>query len=109
MKLFTEEDKALLTEKGISTRQVTEQIQTFQEGILPIHLGKAAVIGDGIEQLTPEEQQWLRKHYRSHAEGLKIVKFTPASGAASRMFKALFAFLETFDPGKQTLEDFLSE
>ncbi len=109
MKLFTEEDKSLLTEKGISTRQVTEQIQTFQEGILPIHLGKAAVIGDGIERLTPEEQQWLRKHYQSHAEGLKIVKFTPASGAASRMFKALFAFLETFDPGKQALEDFLSD
>jgi hypothetical protein len=109
MKLFTQEDKALLSEKGISTRQVSEQINTFREGIPPIHLGRAAVVGDGIQRLTPEEQQWLRKHYRAHAEGLKIVKFTPASGAASRMFKALFAFLEKFDPVNDSLEDYLAQ
>ena len=106
MNLFTEEDKVLLSEKGISTRQVATQIETFREGIPPVQLCKAAVIGDGIERLTPEQQQGLRRHYRANSEGLKIVKFTPASGAASRMFKALFAFLKDFDPGKHSLDDY---
>ena len=109
MKLFTEEDRDFLSEKGISPQESFAQIETFQEGIPPVRLSKAAIIGDGIERLNEEEQQWLRKHYRAHSEGLQIAKFTPASGAASRMFKALFAFLEEFRPGEHSLEAFFSD
>lgn len=108
MKLFTEADRDFLSEKGISPQEAFAQIETFREGIPPVRLSKAAVIGDGIERLEPQQQQWLRKHYRAHSPGLQIVKFTPASGAASRMFKALFAFLEDFRPGVHSLEEFLS-
>jgi hypothetical protein len=109
MKLFTEEDRDFLSEKGISPQQAFSQIETFREGIPPVRLSKAAVIGDGIERLDPEEQQWLRRNYRAHAQGMQIAKFTPASGAASRMFKALFAFLEDFKPGEHSLEAFFSD
>ncbi len=109
MKIFTEADQEFLAEKGIRPQEAYAQIETFREGIPPVELSKAAVIGDGIERLNPDEQQWLRKHYRAHAEGLQTVKFTPASGAASRMFKALFAFLEQFKPGEDSLEAFLAE
>lgn len=108
MNLFTQEDKALLSEKGITTQQVSAQIGTFREGIPLVRLSRAAVIGDGIQRLTPEKQKEFREHYRAHAEGLQVLKFTPASGAASRMFKALFSFLKDFDPGKHSLEDFFS-
>ncbi|MDX1332719.1 MAG: DUF4301 family protein, partial [Robiginitalea sp.] len=104
MKLFTEADRAFLSEKGISPQEVFAQIETFREGIPPVHLSKAAVIGDGIQRLNAEEQQRLRKHYRAYSQGKQIAKFTPASGAASRMFKALFAFLEAFKPGEHSLE-----
>ena len=109
MKLFTEEDRDFLAEKGISPQEAFAQIETFQEGIPPVRLSKAAVIGDGIERLNVEEQQWLRKYYRAHAQGMQIAKFTPASGAASRMFKALFAFLEDFRPAEHSLESFFSD
>ncbi|MDX1332635.1 MAG: DUF4301 family protein [Robiginitalea sp.] len=109
MKLFTEADRAFFSEKGISPQEVFAQIETFREGIPPVHLSKAAVIGDGIQRLSAEEQQRLQKHYRAYSQGKQIAKFTPASGAASRMFKALFAFLEAFKPGKHSLEAFLSD
>ena len=109
MKLFTEEDRDFLSEKGISPQDAFAQIETFREGIPPVRLSKAAIIGDGIERLDPEQQQRLRRHYRAHSSGMQIVKFTPASGAASRMFKALFAFLEDFEPGVHSLEEFLSD
>ena len=109
MKLFTEEDRSLLEEKGIDPKSVSEQIETFREGIPPVCLSKAAVVGDGIQRLNPEEQDWLRSHYQAGKEKLEIVKFTPASGAASRMFKALFAFLEGFDPDSDSLEEYLAD
>jgi hypothetical protein len=109
MKLFTEEDRDLLSGKGISPQQAYAQIETFREGIPPVRLSKAAVIGDGIERLDPQKQQRLRKHYQAHCRGKGIVKFTPASGAASRMFKALFGFLADFKPGERSLGEYLSE
>ncbi|MEJ2583993.1 MAG: DUF4301 family protein [Robiginitalea sp.] len=109
MKIFTEADQDFLSEKGISPQQAFSQIETFREGIPPVRLSKAAVIGDGIERLNAEERQRLRKHYRAHAQGVKIAKFTPASGAASRMFRALFAFLKEFKPLEHSLEDFFAD
>ena len=108
MTLLNAEDKALLNEKGIPAGKVQDQIQTFREGIAPVRLRNAAVVGNGVLRFSGEEMETLREEYRKAIQGLQIVKFIPASGAASRMFKALFAFLSEFDPTSDSLEGFLN-
>ena len=62
------------------------------------------MVGDGILRLSAAQQQRLSELYREQNKGLEIVKFIPASGAASRMFKALFSFLNEFDPKRDSLQ-----
>ncbi|PIF01119.1 MAG: NAD metabolism ATPase/kinase [Maribacter sp.] len=103
---FTEEDLGLLAEKGIGKEKVKKQIKIFEEGIPFVNLVKAAVVGDGILRFTVREQKGLINKFEETRKGLSLLKFVPASGAASRMFKALFNFLETYDPAKEKLEQY---
>ena len=93
--MLTAEDKVLLAEKGISEEQIAAQLQTFEKGFPFLRLKAAASVGNGI--LSPSEE--ARKHYVAawdayKQSGKKICKFVPASGAASRMFKNMFEFLD---------------
>lgn len=101
---FTEKDLEQLTEKGIAKTKVEQQIATFKEGIPFVELVAAAIVGKGISRFSTEEQQHLADHFEAHKKDLSLLKFVPASGAASRMFKTLFTFLEAYDPSTETLE-----
>lgn len=96
-----------LVAKGISTDKVVGQIETFKEGIPFVDLKRAAVVGDGIYRFSEEEELALLTSYMEHSKQLEVLKFVPASGAASRMFKALFSFLDAYNPKSETLEDYL--
>jgi hypothetical protein len=92
--MLTQEDKELLAAKGIAESQIAEQLACFEKGFPYLKLEAAASIGRGI--LAPSEEE--RKQYLASWDAYKqsekkIVKFVPASGAASRMFKNLFEFL----------------
>ncbi len=92
--MITPEDKALLEKKGISEAQIAEQLACFEKGFPFLKLDGAASIEKGI--LAPTEA--IIKEYLdawdAYKQGEKnIVKFVPASGAASRMFKNMFEFL----------------
>ncbi|MCD8079172.1 MAG: DUF4301 family protein, partial [Bacteroides sp.] len=92
--MITPQDKELLEKKGISEAQIEEQLSCFRNGFPFLRLDSAASLGKGI--LAPEagEQQTYLKAWEEYISGDKvIVKFVPASGAASRMFKDLFEFL----------------
>lgn len=106
MSTFSESDLELLTSKGISIEKVRDQIDTFRDGIPFVNLEKAGVVGDGILKFSSEEEQQLIASFDKEKNGLSLLKFVPASGAASRMFKALFNFLETYDPSKEKLETY---
>lgn len=103
---LNDKDLAQLQEKGISKTQLQKQLKTFEEGIPSVSLEKAAVVGDGILRLDGEQEETLIKKFEDTAQDLELLKFVPASGAASRMFKACFNFLESFDPGNESLEDY---
>jgi hypothetical protein len=93
--MFTKTDIIQLQEKGISTEKVTEQINIFKKGFPYVKLFKAARIQNGIKPLNPE----LIKNYidtYEAAENRDKIKFVPASGAASRMFRALFEFRSAY-------------
>ena len=62
-----------------------------------MNLESAAYPGAGVIALSENEIAHLIKNYDARAKEKNIVKFVPASGAASRMFKLLFSFLEIAD------------
>ncbi len=107
MTVFSENDLQLLESKGISQEQVEEQIDTFKEGIPFVNLENAAVVSAGISEFSQDEEETLVDNFENARDSLALLKFVPASGAASRMFKALFNFLESFNPAKEDFEVYL--
>lgn len=92
--MLSQNDLKQISSKGISEEQVNNQLEEFKQGFPFLKIEAAAGIGRGI--IAPDDKE--REGYVSlwdeyKAEGKKIVKFVPASGAASRMFKDMFAFL----------------
>ncbi len=93
--MLTQEDKALLAKKGISEQQIQEQLACFEQGFPYLQLAAAAAVDNGgIFIPTGEEQKAYLAAWDAYKDGdKKVVKFVPASGAASRMFKNMFEFL----------------
>ena len=88
-------DKTLLAQKGISEEKLNEQLKQFETGFPFLQLSAAASIEKGIVAPSTEEQAALLKAWDKYVEeNHDVVKFVPASGAASRMFKDIFAFVD---------------
>ena len=104
---FNHTDQEQLKSKNLSKETVLSQIETFKKGIPPTNLVAAATLGNGLLSFSPESQETLKKYYNDNCERLSVQRVVPASGAASRMFKFLFNFLDSFDFGKETLESYL--
>ncbi|WP_281541499.1 DUF4301 family protein [Maribacter aestuarii] len=104
---LTAKDREQIVEKGISEQKVKDQISTFKEGIPFVNLKNAAIVGNGIYKFSKAEEKELVELFEKRLPELSILKFVPASGAASRMFKALFNFLETYNPEEESLETYL--
>lgn len=81
-------------EHGLSEAQVLEHIQRFKAGAVPIRLNRPCTIGDGILAISVQEREALVECHEREAAGGRFMKFVPASGAASRMFKEWFRGLE---------------
>lgn len=94
MPMFTEQDKASIRSHGLTPEAVERQIENFRRGFPFLKVVRAAAPGDGILTPTPQELAAAVRRYDDAAARLGIVKFVPASGAATRMFKELFAFVE---------------
>ena len=92
--MFTESDIKQITDRGSILDMVHTQIDNFKKGFPFLQLESAAIPSDGILILDEEEVHQLVVEYDQMAKNKQIVKFVPASGAASRMFKLLFSFLE---------------
>lgn len=93
--MITENDKLQLAEKGISEDKLKGQLNSFAQGFPYLKLAAAASVEKGIMAPTPEEvETYLAAWDNYTANDHKVVKFVPASGAASRMFKDMFAFAD---------------
>ena len=86
--MLTKQDELLLKSKGIKFADFEKQLADFKTGFPFLRLESAATIGNGIVRLNEDA---IKNCYRAgnnyKAEKHKVVKFVPASGAASRMFK----------------------
>lgn len=83
-----------ILDQGMSIENVKEQLTNFKEGFPFLPIVGAATIGGGIKALTETQLKHYLDTYPKTAAQKAVVKFVPASGAASRMFKDLFSFLE---------------
>ena len=101
--MLSQDDLKQIAGKGITEAQVTTQLEEFKQGFPFLKLEAAAGIGNGIAAPDGEERSKYIDAWNAYkAEGKKIVKFVPASGAASRMFKDMFAFLNGDQDEPQT-------
>ncbi|MEY8849949.1 DUF4301 family protein [Psychroserpens sp. XS_ASV72] len=105
---FSKQDIAQIEKKGLTVKQVEQQIEIFEDGLPFSNLVSAATIGNGILSLTEQEIDDYVLKYESQLQALSILKFVPASGAATRMFKFLFKFLNEYDIDKESINSYIN-
>ncbi len=86
-------DKEQLLIRGANASVLEKQLKWFQEGFPFAKLIKPAKISEGIIRLDEKKKRELLSLYKHQGKVKKKVKFVPASGAASRMFKSLFEYV----------------
>lgn len=92
-------DIAMLAQKGITEKQIADQLDSFKKGFPYLRLQAAASTERGIKLFaTHEMEPYMAAWDEYRNSGKKVQKFVPASGAATRMFKDLFAFLSADYP-----------
>ena len=95
--LFSEQDLKQLEALGVSVEEATQQIESIRKGFPYLNIEASASIERGVVRLDNEEMSYylnLWEDYLKKAEA-NVCKMVPASGAASRMFKSLFNFLDS--------------
>lgn len=91
---LNEKDKNILRERGITEEKLAAQLKNLSEGFPYLQIEAPATVGHGITLPSDDLiRQSIDIWEKYRASGKKIMKMTPASGAASRMFKDLFSFL----------------
>jgi len=84
---FSEEDLRAITDRGMDIAVVLRQLEIFRRGVEPIKLVRPARTGDGIVQVMPSERDTLVSLHNQAAMKGRTLKFVPASGVASRLFR----------------------
>ena len=105
-------DLTLLSKKGISESQITQQLNSFEKGFPFLEIRSAASPGNGITVISDQQTNKFLGIWDQYLSGnVSILKFVPASGAASRMFKDLFEFIdgESLTPAKPAEIQFFKE
>lgn len=91
---FSEADINQIHREGLSVERVKDQIALFVRGASHIQLNRPCTAHDGIEVIPSEDEEKLISSYDQAAAAGRCLKFVPASGAASRMFKEWFRALD---------------
>lgn len=105
---FSKKDIKQIEQKGLTLAQVEQQIRIFENGLAYSNLVSAATLDDGIVKLNNQSIEKYIALYEARIESLSILKFIPASGAATRMFKFLFKFLDEFNIEKNSINWYIN-
>ncbi len=89
MELLTKADLLQIKSLGISPEKVLAEIEMFKRGAPFLKLDRPCTAGDGIKRIGEDESRDLVGFFAEAAVEKELLKFVPASGAASRMFKVL--------------------
>ena len=95
--MLSKKDLAQLSKKGITEIELENQLENFQKGFPYMNLAGAATVGDGIVKLSEVDAEEYAAYFEENSKELSMIKFVPASGAASRMFKDLIDLETKYD------------
>jgi len=106
--MFSNHDLKQIAARGISMKTIEQQVNDFKNGFPFTRLQAPATKENGIRTFNEKEIHELITNFDRSAKDMKLVKFVPASGAATRMFKHLFEFMEQAG-NKKTDENLLED
>lgn len=92
--MFSQKDLDQFEKRKSEIENVNTQIENFKTGFPFLTAKSPAILGDGMKQLSQEELSEYVSYFDEQSSKNNLLKFVPASGAASRMFKALYAAME---------------
>lgn len=105
---FSSLDFVQIYEYGISLENIQNQFNFFINGITKTVLVNPATVSNGVLKLSEYDFQQKAVFFDIHKSNLKLKKFVPASGAASRMFKFLNTFLNEFDIERESINAYIN-
>ena len=105
---FSPLDFVQIQEHGIPLEKIKNQLEFFKNGISKTILIESATVSNGILKLSEDDFQEKANFFDTHKSTLQLKKFVPASGAASRMFKFLSAFLNDFDIENESINAYIN-
>ncbi len=105
---FSDKDIQQIEKKGLTLKKVETQIQLFKAGFPFINLKEAATVENGILLLNNKEKENYINYFNDKRDSTSILKFVPASGAATRMFKFLFQFIEEYNPSHESINSYIN-
>lgn len=92
--MFTSKDLEILKSKGLTQAEIEQQLDDFKKGFPYLKIEASATIDKGILKVKSQDRAKFIETWDNYLQQKKeVLKFVPASGAASRMFKDLFSFL----------------
>lgn len=106
---FTKQQLAQLESKNITTDTILKQVERFKTGFPVVKLDRPAVVSDGIIRFKEADHLYYRNEFEEKISDLQVLKFVPASGAATRMFRFLHEFLKDFDPCEDSINSFINK
>jgi len=98
--MFSDEQLQQIKDHGLTPEEAEAQLSKFEQGVSFAKIDRPATKNDGIINLDQEKDEYIKLAERVIAEG-KVLKFVPASGAATRMFKVLNASLNNKEVQEQ--------
>lgn len=87
-------DREQIAAHGLSIDEIERQLECYRRGFPPVRLNRSCGLGDGIVEISETDQERLLDLYEEVGRTRRLVKFVPASGAASRMFQEWYRLLD---------------
>lgn len=105
---FNSYDFVEIYARKIDVNTVKYQFELLKNGLPKINIDRPAIINDGILSISEEDAKSLSAYFDAKSKNLKLKKFVPASGAASRMFKFLSEFISDFKLGEESINAYIN-
>ncbi|MBU2928044.1 DUF4301 family protein [Winogradskyella psychrotolerans] len=106
---FTENDIIQIESNDLTLAKVKSQIEIFETGIPFTNISDAATLNNGIMPLNDSSIEEYVSIFETKKDDKSLLKFVPASGAATRMFKFLFKFVSEYNPDEQSLNSYINK
>lgn len=106
---YTKEDLKNFKHRDLKAEDIDRQLANFEKGFDFVNLSEPATIDNGIIRITPEEEEHLLANYELAHQKYDLLKMVPASGSATRMFKDLFTFMDTYQGTEEEFLEFVQQ